>query len=431
MRRDALSVYNNRISTPSVDLFSKDSIIYNNAVAPAPWTIPSHVSLFSGKYASEHKIHEDEHVKDLGLNVAMNYNKFQTIAELLSIDGYNTMGISANVNIVPGSGFDRGFNNFYYSKNAYYNIIKNYLIRNNAVVSSDKIDRSDKKFKIIRTLFKEEGLNGLKRLYDLSALFKNKYDGFYYDKGGIITIDHIENSSFKSPFFLFLNFIEMHEPFIKNDPSGANLGLKSLLGYKQINSKIKMNIKKQYFDRSHLFDYYFGRLIKFLKYNNIYDNTIIILTSDHGQQLYENNYYGHGIYLTDELIRIPLIIKLPGNIHKIDNQVIGLTDLKEFIINDSPDFHSHNEFVYSESYGISTDTSYVKDLDGYADRKKDVDVRRKAIISNDYKMVINQNGYVEELKHKGKQVNVDDNKETIKKLREELDVFIGNEKFYN
>ena len=430
MRRDALSVYNNNINTPAIDLFSRDSVIYNNAIAPAPWTVPSHASIFTGKYASEHKIHESEEIKDVDLSNSMNFNKFPTIAEMLNREGYNTLGISANVNIIPGSGFDKGFNNFYYPKNVYYNIIKNYLTRNNNTITADKIEGSTKKLHILKTLYKENGIYGLTRLYNLSSLFKNKYDGFYYDKGGYATLDNIENSSFKSPFFLFLNFIEMHEPYIKNDPSGTDIGLKSLLGYNYINGKTKNYIRKQYFNRSSIFDYYFGRLIKFLKYNNMYDNTLIILTSDHGQELYENNFYGHGIYLTDELIRIPLIIKYPGNIHSVKDNVISLTNLKDIIINGFSNFQQ-NQYVFSESYGINVDTSHVQNLNGYLERKKNIDIRRKAIISNDYKMVINQYGFVDELKYKGKNVNVTDYKEIALKLREELDIFIGNEKFYS
>ena len=431
MRLDALSVYNNKINTPAVDLFSRNSIIYNNAIAPAPWTIPSHASLFTGKYASEHKIHESEEIKIFDLNISMNYNKFPTIAEKLNKEGYNILGISANANIVPGSGFDKGFNNFYYSKNVYYNIIKNYLMRNNNIISADKIWTGQKKLEVLKTLLKEDGLNGLKRLYNLGSLFKNKYDGFYYDKGGYDTVDHIENSSFKSPFFLFLNFIEMHEPYIKDDPIGTVKGLKSLFGYININTKTKSNIRKRYFQRSIIFDYYFGRLIRFLKYNNIYDNTLIILTSDHGQQLYENNYYGHGIYLTDELIRIPLIIKYPGNMHSVDNDVISLTDLKDIILSDFSNLNDRPKYVFSESYGIHMDTRQIENLDGYAERKKDIDIRRKSIISSDYKMVMNQKGSIEELKYKGKKIDASDNREIATKLKEELDIFIGNEKFYS
>ena len=432
MRLDALSVYNNKINTPAVDLFSRNSIIYNNAIAPAPWTIPSHASLFTGKYASEHKIHESEEIKDFDLNISMNYNKFPTIAEKLNKEGYNILGISANANIVPGSGFDKGFNNFYYSKNVYYNIIKNYLMRNNNIISADKIWTGQKKLEVLKTLLKEDGLNGLKRLYNLGSLFKNKYDGFYYDKGGYDTVDHIENSSFKSPFFLFLNFMEMHEPYIKDGPNiGTVKGLKSLFGYININTKTKSNIRKRYFQRSIIFDYYFGRLIRFLKYNNIYDNTLIILTSDHGQQLYENNYYGHGIYLTDELIRIPLIIKYPGNMHSVDNDVISLTDLKDIILSDFSNLNDRPKYVFSESYGIHMDTRQIENLDGYAERKKDIDIRRKSIISSDYKMVMNQKGSIEELKYKGKKIDASDNREIATKLKEELDIFIGNEKFYS
>lgn len=432
MRLDALSVYNNKINTPAVDLFSRNSIIYNNAIAPAPWTIPSHASLFTGKYASEHKIHESEEIKIFDLNISMNYNKFPTIAEKLNKEGYNILGISANANIVPGSGFDKGFNNFYYSKNVYYNIIKNYLMRNNNIISADKIWTGQKKLEVLKTLLKEDGLNGLKRLYNLGSLFKNKYDGFYYDKGGYDTVDHIENSSFKSPFFLFLNFMEMHEPYIKDGPNiGTVKGLKSLFGYININTKTKSNIRKRYFQRSIIFDYYFGRLIRFLKYNNIYDNTLIILTSDHGQQLYENNYYGHGIYLTDELIRIPLIIKYPGNMHSVDNDVISLTDLKDIILSDFSNLNDRPKYVFSESYGIHMDTRQIENLDGYAERKKDIDIRRKSIISSDYKMVMNQKGSIEELKYKGKKIDASDNREIATKLKEELDIFIGNEKFYS
>ena len=162
----------------------------------------------------------------------------------------------------------------------------------------------------------------------------------------------------------------------------------------------------------------------------MYDNTLIILTSDHGQELYENNFYGHGIYLTDELIRIPLIIKYPGNIHSVNDNVISLTNLKDIIINGFSNFQQ-NQYVFSESYGINVDTSHVQNLNGYLERKKNIDIRRKAIISNDYKMVINQYGFVDELKYKGKNVNVTDYKEIALKLREELDIFIGNEKFYS
>ena len=431
MRLDSLSVYNKNINTPAVDLFSRDSIIYNNAIAPAPWTIPSHASLFTGKYASEHKIHESEKINGLDLNISMNNNKFPTIAEKLNKAGYNTLGISSNVNILPGSGFDKGFNNFYYSKNVYYNIIKNYLMRNNNIISADKIGTSKKKLEVLKTLLNAEGLDGLKRLYNLGSLFKNKYDGFYYDKGGYDTLDHIENSSFKSPFFLFLNFMEMHDPYIKNDPLAIDKGLKSLFGYININPKTKSNIRKQYFQRSIIFDYYFGRLIRFLKYNDIYDDTLIILTSDHGQQLYENNYYGHGLYLTDELIRIPLIIKYPGNTHVVYNNVTSLVNLKDIILGDYSNFHDRSKYVFSESYGIHMDTRQIENLDDYAEKKKDIDIRRKAIVSNDCKMVINQNGSIEELKYKGKKIDIANNKEIVKNLKEELDIFIGNEKFYS
>ena len=47
MRRDAVSVYNNNVMTPNIEYLSKNAVIYNNAISPAPWTVPAHASIFT------------------------------------------------------------------------------------------------------------------------------------------------------------------------------------------------------------------------------------------------------------------------------------------------------------------------------------------------------------------------------------------------
>ena len=58
MRRNAVSIYNNNVKTPNIEYLSKNSTIYNNVISPAPWTVPAHASIFTGKYLNEHKLHE-------------------------------------------------------------------------------------------------------------------------------------------------------------------------------------------------------------------------------------------------------------------------------------------------------------------------------------------------------------------------------------
>ena len=413
-------------------MVANDAVIYNKAVAPSSWTIPSHASLFTGTYPSEHKIHEDKNVKDINLHFSMNSVKYNTIAGILNQKGYNTLGISGNINITPGSGFDRGFNQFYYSKNVYYNIMKSYLFKSHpSIVNSSDIRSIKDKIKILRMLYKDQGISGLIRLYDLSTLFHNKFDGFYYDKGGYTTIDIIENSSFKSPFFLFLNLIEMHETYISKDPSGSDFGLKTLLGYYNPSLNVKNRIKTEYYKRTIISDYYIGKIINFLKCNHIYDDSMIIITSDHGQELYENGFYGHGIFLTDELINIPLIVKYPGNPHMIKDDLISLIDLKNLILDGSVSFNSGNEAVFSEAYGINTDISYIENYGDFKEKGENIDIRRKAIFTKDYKMVINQYEKVEELKYMGKNIDISCHSEIMNELKDKLDIFIGNEKFYS
>ena len=119
MRRDAVSVYNNNVMTPNIEYLSKNAVIYNNAISPAPWTVPAHASIFTGKYLNEHKLHEAYNEKHTELFGKMNKVKYKTISEILQKEGYNTIGLSANPSIGPGSGFDRGFNTFIKIENYY------------------------------------------------------------------------------------------------------------------------------------------------------------------------------------------------------------------------------------------------------------------------------------------------------------------------
>jgi len=105
-------------------------------------------------------------------------------------------------------------------------------------------------------------------------------------------------------------------------------------------------------------------IIKILKEGNLFDDSLIIVTSDHGQLLGEHGRINHGIFLYDELLRIPLLIKYPVNpvieITWNKTKYVSLVKLKEFIINLVKNNLENDNILYSntvfaESHGIHTD----------------------------------------------------------------------------
>ncbi|MDZ4384706.1 MAG: sulfatase-like hydrolase/transferase, partial [Nitrospirota bacterium] len=104
VRADRLSCYNyTRKTTPFLESLAEEGVTFEQAIAPAPWTLPSHVSMFTGMLPSKHGAHRDHHKFD---------TPYVTLAQLLSEYGYRTAGFS-NVQWVDHvTGAVRGFEEF-------------------------------------------------------------------------------------------------------------------------------------------------------------------------------------------------------------------------------------------------------------------------------------------------------------------------------
>ncbi len=406
LRKDAISLYNNRIKTPNIEYLASDSTVYNNAISPASWTIPSHASIFTGKYVNEHKIHETYDIKTSQLSGSMNNVKYKTIAEILNKEGYNTIGLSANPNITPGSGFDRGFNVFSHMDNYYRSILVDNGLNNKDV----------NKIRFILNYYKNNGLMSSVNLYRLYNLWLKSGNGHLYDKGGYSITNYIKDMSVKEPFFIFINLLEMHEQYLVHEPNGAV----NFLNNKKIDIKKINTLKEAYFSMSLKLDYYIGIIIKFLKDNGIYDNTDIIFTSDHGQMI-NKDYYGHGIFLNDELINVPLVVKngKKESVNKNVSTIIINDIIKNIIHNDSN--LNINDSIFSESYGMHQCEAL-----SFKNRM-DKDLSRIAVFKSGYKLVINSKNIIEEFKNGNKYIdNINDNKNIVKDLIDEISIFNGN-----
>jgi arylsulfatase A-like enzyme len=382
--------------------------------------MPAHASLFTGLYSDEHQLHESPDTKCLALTRAMNQLKSQTLAEQLQRKyGYYTAGFSANYFIRPGSGFDRGFEDFEYTDARGIDENKREEIENEL-----KKQTADP-WRLSRHLASRGEFGKLVKLYLSYRSVKKKQKSLNYpaEKGGRTILKNIRHQTpFEEPFFLFVNFMELHEPYTNYEMSHWNLSLEDLFGMKPIPPKILAEIKYRYELAKTQLDITFGKLIHHLKVSGMYDNSLIIVTSDHGQAFHERNYYGHGLFLYDEIIEVPLLMKFPNNRRFPTMQrerYQTLADIPKIVKGVIENAVEEDTFarreVFSESFGIHQ--QFIPKSKG----KENCDVHRKSIFKDGYKLVYNLTfDSIEEFSFRKKPLDKADNRALVDSLLSEL-----------
>ena len=263
-------------------------------------------------------------------------------------------------------------------------------------------------------------------------------------KGARLSVEQIINSSYTQPFFLFVNFIDVHEPVSKWEikPKHKLAGPMDLLGLKTIPERLMEKTKADYRVTLTKLDNQIGRLIGDLKKKKIYDDSLIVVTSDHGQAFKERRkipYYGHEYFLYDELIEIPLIIKLPMN-RKLAQKTgyQSLTSIYKFIVNiidENYEDQITSHAVFSEVQQYVNDLEQIKSYSPLKDKinfdtLSKILYAKKAVYKDGYKLVVNgTDGSIDEFTYKGKVLDFNDYKVEGDDLLNELENFVGNEGF--
>jgi len=290
LRADHLSCYGyERKTSPNIDDIAEKGITFKNAIAPSSWTAPSMVSLFTSTYPINHGVIH-------GLNYrreSKNYNKevfssdLITLPAILKTQGYTTFGVSSNHNLTAQFGFARGFDYFTYRGQATADRV------NRSVYSwVDAINKSDKYF-----------------------LWVHYMDPHHPYRARSPWIEHYSSQSLTKK--LDLSEMSAREllrliPTFKDDPQALS------------------NLVALYDSEINYVDSHIGDLIQ--KFN-LDKNTLLIITSDHGEEFLEHNFIGHSINLYQETIHIPLVIKLPHSFKKrIVNKYVNLVDIMPTIL---------------------------------------------------------------------------------------------------
>ena len=292
LRADQLSVYGTPGTSPNLKKFAQGSIVFNNCIASSPWTLPSHVSMFTGLFPVEHGSHHNPLMKKRWPLPRMP-GKFKTLAGTFKSNGYQTCGVVANsILLNKGLHFNRDFN--CYDSSQCIGSILSFPFRPLLPLFCYLSNIMPEYFLPIRTA--ETINNNVSRFLD---------------------------STGDSPFFLFVNYMDAHAPYCPPSPFDSMFSdmkfphaykikqdLMALISPAKKENPAAFNLT-QYDGEIAYLDYHLGRLFKKLKKMGIYDKALIIITADHGELFDEHGLSGHECTMYEGVERVPLIVKLP------------------------------------------------------------------------------------------------------------------------
>lgn len=269
LRADHLGCYGyERNTSPNIDRIAGDAIVFENAISQSAWTTPAHASMFTGLLPSGHGLIYYGNTGKLG-------GRLPTLAGILGENGYVTVGFSGGAFIGKNFGLDSGFD-----------------------------------------VYESRGR-------DFKENIETSIQWVRENKG--------------NKFFLFLHGYDVHGPY--TPPAGYNI-------FREYNGTINTSscfigertkpenkeyaefMVAQYDGEIRYVDHLLGGFFKFLEDENLFDSTIVIVTSDHGEEFFEHGGCNHIHSVYEELIKVPLIIRTPNvGIRRIRTQVPASTGI--------------------------------------------------------------------------------------------------------
>ncbi len=288
LRADHLSCYGyERETSPNIDKVAEEGILFKNVIAPSSWTSPSMVSLFTSTYPINHGV-----VSGIGYHwnptqQEVFSSSLTTLTETLKSCGYTTFGVTSNLHLSRQFGFARGFDNF-----ECLPFLSALDVNKSVLQWEEEIKSSNKYF-----------------------LWIHYFDPHFPYTGRRPWIENYINltATFK-PHFHTANFSQLVEliPELKADHQALS------------------NLIACYDSEINYVDSHLGEIIK--KFD-LEKNTLLIITSDHGEEFLDHGYLGHGSNLHQETINIPLVVKMPSNSRmEIIERHVNLVDIMPSIL---------------------------------------------------------------------------------------------------
>lgn len=237
LRSDRLPAYGYRqVETPAIDRLRQESILFLRAYSHYPLTLPSHVSMFTGRLPGIHGVRDN-------MGYVLDTSKHATLPRLLAEAGYRTGGFVSSFVLRGASGVAAGFETY-----------------------EDAIETGS-----------ELGLGGVQRRGDETLA---------------LALEWLDRGDSRPPF-LFFHIYEPHTPWDAPEP-------------------FRSRFQDPYDAEVAAADAIVGGLLDALRERGLFDRSLVLLVSDHGEGLGDHGEVEHGILLYREVLQVPLLLKLPG-----------------------------------------------------------------------------------------------------------------------
>ncbi|MCH7664944.1 MAG: sulfatase [Acidobacteria bacterium] len=271
LRADRLGAYGyKRPISPEIDSFADRATLFEHAIAQASWTRPAVVSMFTGMWPAAHRVNRArDRLAD----------ESTALAEVLNDAGYETVAFVANPNVYREFGLGQGFD----------------LYRH---IEGENLP--------------SDGIDG-------------EVGAWLDQPGGKPPSDRIngeidawlDQRDPNKPFFLYVHTVDPHDPY---EPPATYrqrfaVGTEELLalpGKVRFRERYRQGLSDLYDAEIAFNDDSFGRFVDDLEVRDLWDDALVIFLSDHGEEFQEHGGWTHGLQLFDESIRIPFIVKWPG-----------------------------------------------------------------------------------------------------------------------
>jgi arylsulfatase A-like enzyme len=332
LRADRMSCYGyGRETTPFIDAFAEEATLFERAVVPGQWTIPSHASLFTGEYPTTHMT--TQIYDTLGEDLV-------TLAELLHDEGFKTAGFCNNPLLgVVDNKLDRGFEEFY----NYGGAVPNYpdITQSRPKFLGQLLERYTRIMRAITAPLQNKLAHNslllrlamhplIVPLWQDSINFKGNTKRSLRDVVGYLRAHRRSDSS--RPLFTFINLMETHlpyrpparfiqkfAPYYEEDREAQkfmrNYNLEHyrwMIPLTEPLSELSDRTLNDLYDAEVAYeDRLLRRLLKDLNKPEVRDNTVVIITADHGEGLNNHDFVGHSLVAYDDLVRVPLIVRYP------------------------------------------------------------------------------------------------------------------------
>lgn len=317
LRSDHLGCYgykekSGRDTSASVDALAADGVLFENCLSQSSWTRPSVTSILTSTVPPRHRVNHLMAALPSGFNV---------LPDDMSQLNYKTAMISASPQISNTFGFGLGADCY---RGNFVNVTRDCSSGKLAALMGRFFKFVFFKIDVPSDFFVEQAGSYLRKV--------QKNIGMDADNVNHAFLEWLDEVGDKR-FFAYLHYMEPHTPYdpdppydtlYQNDydgdpmthpPLDANQVMIPLEEGKALDGDEFHEITALYDGEITQFSHKFGKLIAELKKRGLYDDLLVVFVSDHGEEFYDHKGWEHGHSVYNELIRVPLIIKFPGNAH--------------------------------------------------------------------------------------------------------------------